>query len=220
MPTSTTEDYLKHILTAQDRDARSPVSTGTLAADLGLTPGTITSMLKSMARKGLVSYRPYAGVRLTDEGREAALRVLRRHRLLETFLVRVMGLDWAEVHDEAEMLEHSASDRLVGRMAEMLDHPRFDPHGDPIPAADGTLPRLRGRDLLESPLDRDLVISQVDDQSVRFLRYAASTGLVPGCTLRVVARDQEADTVTVELAGGERLELGQRAASKILAASL
>ncbi len=219
MPTAATEDYLKHILAAEDRDPTSPVSTGTLAADLGLTPGTVTSMLKSMARRGLVAYRPYAGVRLTDEGRSAALRVLRRHRLIETFLVRVMGLDWADVHAEAEDLEHSASDRLIERMAEMTDHPRFDPHGDPIPAVDGSVPRLRGQDLLDSPLERDLVISHVDDQSARFLRYAANTGLVPGCTLRVVARDLEADTVTVELARGERLEMGHRAASKILAAS-
>jgi DtxR family Mn-dependent transcriptional regulator len=104
-------------------------------------------------------------------------------------------------------------------MAEMMDHPSYDPHGDPIPDRDGHVPRLEGQDLLSAPLGQDLVIRHVDDQSARFLRFAASTGLVPGCTLRILARDEAADTVTVDLAGGERLEMGHRAASKILAAS-
>ncbi len=219
MPSPATEDYLKRILVSEDDTPGAPVSTGTLAADLGLTPGTVTAMLKSMARRGLVTYRPYAGVQLTDAGRSAALKVLRRHRLIETFLVRVMDYDWSEVHAEAEQLEHAASEALIDRMAEMLDHPAYDPHGDPIPDREGHVPRLEGQDLLSSPLDQDLVIRHVDDQSAQFLRFAASTGLVPGCTLRILARDEAADTVTVELAGGERLEMGQRAASKIRAAT-
>lgn len=219
MPSPATEDYLKRILVSEENAGGASVSTGALATDLGLTPGTVTAMVKSMAARGLVTYRPYAGVRLTGAGRRAALKVLRRHRLLETFLVRVMGYDWSEVHAEAEQLEHAASEPLIDRMAEMMDHPAFDPHGDPIPDRDGQVPRLEGQDLLTSPLDQELVIRHVDDQSARFLRFAASTGLVPGCTLRILARDEAADTVTVELAGGGRLEMGHRAASKILAAT-
>src|SRR5262245_66377076 len=112
---------------------------GQLAASLGVTPGTATAMVKTLAESGLVKYEPYSGVALSKAGRKLAARVLRRHRLVELFLVQVMGLPWEEVHDEAELLEHVVSERLIDRMDEMLGRPEVDPHGDPIPDPDGVV---------------------------------------------------------------------------------
>ena len=110
---------------------------GQIAAALGVVPGTATTMVKTLAESGLVRYEPYSGVRLTKAGEKLAALVLRRHRLVELFLVKVMGMSWTEVHDEAEQLEHAVSDRLIDRMDEMLGRPEVDPHGDPIPSAEG-----------------------------------------------------------------------------------
>ena len=145
--TSTVEDYLKCILVHQTRvssssledgeDAETTVSMGTLSSALGVAPGTVTAMMKALGESGLVNYAPYTGVRLTESGRSLATHVLRRHRLIELFLVEIMDLDWSEVHAEAELLEHAVSDRLIERMDEMLGFPSADPHGDPIPTSDG-----------------------------------------------------------------------------------
>src|SRR5512147_2517801 len=135
MPTSTVEDYLKCILLEQELDPEALVSMGQVSAALKVAPGTVTAMMKTLADSGLVAYEPYSGVRLTPSGRQLAAHVLRRHRLIELFLVQVMGMDWSEVHGEAEHLEHAVSDRLIERMDEMLDRPAVDPHGDPIPDA-------------------------------------------------------------------------------------
>src|ERR671923_696122 len=132
LPSQTVENYLKAIFLAQTaldgRDARVPM--GQLATALGVVPGTATTMVKALSESGLVKYEPYAGVRLTPAGEKLAALVLRRHRLVELFLVQVMGMSWAEVHDEAENLEHAVSDQLVERMDEMLGRPSVDPHGD------------------------------------------------------------------------------------------
>src|SRR5207342_3092513 len=133
---------LKAILKAQSADlpAHALVPMGQLASALGVAPGTATTMVKTLAESGLVRYEPYAGVRLTRSGEKLAALVLRRHRLIELFLVRVMGMSWSEVHDEAENLEHAVSDRLIDLIDEMLGRPEVDPHGDPIPDSNGTLP--------------------------------------------------------------------------------
>ena len=142
MPTSTVENYLKAILVrSADKDA--VVATGTLAEALGVTPGTITTMVKSIAAQGLSSTSRAEGVRLTPEGRALALAVLRKHRLVEAFLVRVLKMDWKEVHEEAEALEHAISDRVLLRIDAILGHPETDPHGDPIPSP--TVPAARPR---------------------------------------------------------------------------
>jgi DtxR family Mn-dependent transcriptional regulator len=129
------ENYLKAIFQAQTAlpDMTSLVQVGHLASAVGVVPGTATTMVKALAEAGLVRYEPYAGVRLTAAGERLAALVLRRHRLIELFLVEVMGMSWAEVHDEAEQLEHAVSDRLIDRIDEMLGRPAVDPHGDPIP---------------------------------------------------------------------------------------
>src|SRR5215203_1187003 len=140
LPSYTVENYLKALLQAQSGLATAQlVPMGQLASALGVVPGTATTMVKTLAESGLVKYEPYAGVRLTPAGEKLAARVLRRHRLIELFLVKVMGMSWTEVHDDAENLEHAVSDRLIERIDEMLGHPEVDPHGDPIPGPEGTL---------------------------------------------------------------------------------
>src|ERR671913_226474 len=150
LPSSTVENYLKAIFQGQaalPAGARL-VSMGQVAAALSVTPGTATTMVKALAESGLAEYEPYSGVRLTAAGEKLAVLVLRRHRLRELFLVKVMGMSWAEVHEEAEHLEHAVSERLIERIDEMLGRPAVDPHGDPIPDSRGSLARRNYPDLL------------------------------------------------------------------------
>src|SRR6187401_478306 len=139
LPSSTVENYLKAIYVGETHlvGGQKLVPMGQLAGALGIAPGTATTMVKALAESGLVTYEPYNGVRLTSAGEKLAALVLRRHRLIELFLVQVMGLRWDEVHEDAEQLEHVVSERLVDRMDEMLGRPEVDPHGDPIPDPDG-----------------------------------------------------------------------------------
>jgi len=218
LPSSTVENYLKAIFQHQMSLAQRHelVSMGELASRLGVVPGTATAMVKTLADAGLVRYEPYAGVRLTSAGERLAARVLRRHRLIELFLVRVMGMDWTEVHEEAELLEHAASDRLVELMDDMLDHPETDPHGDPIPGPEGTLARRSYQDLLSCPLQTPVVVTRVTDQDAAFLRFIDASNLKPGQSIRIESRDQAADSIEVLAEHGERVTLGMRAASKLL----
>src|SRR5438552_351135 len=153
LPSSTVENYLKAIYQGQTslpRDQRL-VPMGQVATALGVTPGTATTMVKALSESGLAEYEPYTGVRLTPSGEKLAGLVLRRHRLVELFLVKVMGLRWDEVHDEAEILEHVVSDRLIDRIDEMLGRPETDPHGDPIPNSEGTIKTQALDSLLTCP---------------------------------------------------------------------
>jgi DtxR family Mn-dependent transcriptional regulator len=219
MATSTVEDYLKCILIEEQRAPEALVSMGQIAAGLSVAPGTVTSMVKTLADGGLLTYEPYSGVRLTPPGRQLALHVLRRHRLIELFLVRVMGMDLSEVHPEAEELEHAVSERLVDRIDEMLGFPEVDPHGDPIPTAAGAVIERVLPSLADCPLATPLTIARIGDQSREFLQLIERRGLLPGSGLRVEHRDEAADTVELRLAGGEPLNLGFRAASKIFVES-
>jgi DtxR family Mn-dependent transcriptional regulator len=221
LPTQTVENYLKTIYLGQVAlaSAEQLVPMGQLAAALHVVPGTATSMVKALAESGLVRYEPYMGVRLSEAGERLASRVIRRHRLVELFLVRILGMSWTEVHDEAERLEHAVSDRLIDRMDDMLGHPAVDPHGDPIPTAEGTLPRPDYADLLEAPLETPLVITRVLDQDAEFLRFIEQRHLVPGAEIVIVARDAAADAVRVRSRSGEATTIGTRAASKLLVGS-
>jgi DtxR family Mn-dependent transcriptional regulator len=219
MPTSTVEDYLKCIFLAQQSSEEQLISTGQIAIALGVAPGTATAMVKALAESGLVEYEPYSGARLKPAGEKLAAHVLRRHRLIELFLVRVMGIDWSEVHAEAELLEHAVSDRLIDRIDEMLGRPEADPHGDPIPTVSGELDPTDDPSLLNCALDVPVSVVRVTDQSTEFLRLIERCGLVPGSRLRVSARDEQADTVMLNLIVGEAVSLGFRAASKILVRS-
>src|SRR4029079_3030417 len=134
---------------------------GQLAAAVGVTPGTATTMVKTLAESGLVNYEPSAGVSVTRAGRRLAALVLRRHRLVELFLVQVMGLRWDEVHDEAELLEHVVSERLIDRMDEMLGRPETDPHGDPIPDPHGVVKTQAAESLLTCPLHTTMTVTRI-----------------------------------------------------------
>ena len=214
MATSTVEDYLKTILLAEPRPA-GLVGMGRIAEDLGVAPGTVTAMGKTLAQSGLVDYAPYSGVRLTEAGRRLALHVLRRHRLVELFLVQVLGMSWHEVHQEAEELEHAVSDRLIERMDEMLGFPSVDPHGDPIPDAEGVVEQPQLASLPGSRVGERMEVRRVGDQGVDFLRLLDRLGLVPGSPVTLVALDEVSDTVVLENAAGEQVKLGIRAAGKI-----
>ena len=217
MPTSTVEDYLKRILLEEERaEAGARVPTGRIATALDVSPGTVTSMVKALADGGLVEYEPYGGVRLTVAGRQLAAHVLRRHRLIELFLVKVLKMDWSQVHGDAESLEHAVSDRVLERIDEMLGHPKVDPHGDPIPDAAGAFPQPSLDSLLDCPLARPLVVARVSDQDPEFLQLVDRRGLKPGSSLTVLKRDDSAAMIELRLASGESLWLGERAASKIL----
>src|SRR2546421_1382407 len=152
-PSSTVENYLKAIHHGQSSLPKGQrlLPMGQVAAALAVTPGTATTMVKALAESGLAEYEPYSGVRLTASGEKLAALVLRRHRLVELFLVNVMGMSWAEVHDEAEQLEHVVSERLIERIDEMLGRPTHDPHGDPIPGPEGTLATRHHDNLMTCP---------------------------------------------------------------------
>ena len=163
-----------------------------------------------------MKYEPYMGVRLTPAGEKLASLVSRRHRLVELFLVKVVGMSWAEVHDEAERLEHAVSERLIERIDEMLGHPQVDPHGDPIPAADGTIAQPQYLDLLTAPLETPLAVTRVIDQDASFLRFLEQHQLTPGAPLVIESRDAAAEAVRVKAGSSRPTTIGWRAASKVL----
>lgn len=219
LPSQTVENYLKSIYLAEAMLAgdRQLVPMGQLASALGVTPGTATTMVKTLAESGLAHYEPYAGVKLTPAGQKLASMVLRRHRLIELFLVKVLGMSWAEVHDEAEHLEHAVSDRLIDRIDEMLGRPTTDPHGDPIPTAEGHVEPSEAQDLLTCAMDVPVRVSRVLDQDAQFLHFVEASGLKPGQDFIVHARDEAADRVSLRHADGRVTTIGARAAAKILA---
>ena len=218
VPSHTVENYLKAIFQAQIAlgDAEALVPMGQLASAIGVVPGTATTMVKALADAGLARYEPYVGVRLTAAGEKLAALVLRRHRLVELFLVKVMGMSWTEVHDEAENLEHAVSDRLIDRIDEMLGRPAVDPHGDPIPGPEGTVPMPDYDSLLTCPLDTPMTISRVSDQDREFLQFAERHELRPGDVVRVEERNPAGDSVLLRGRNDRRVTIGARAASKVL----
>jgi len=218
LPSSTVENYLKviHLQQLTLADPSLLVGMGQLAAAMGVTPGTATTMVKTLNEAGLVHYEPYVGVRLLPAGERLAGLVIRRHRLVELFLVRVMGMSWDEVHDEAEKLEHVVSERLIERMDGMLGHPEVDPHGDPIPNAEGVVTERALHSLLTCPMGVPLTVTRVADQDAAFLRFLEQSHLKPGQELRVESRDEAADSVRVRCKDTAPLTIGARAASKLL----
>jgi DtxR family Mn-dependent transcriptional regulator len=218
LPSSTVENYLKAIFTGESQlpAGQRLVPMGQLAAALTVAPGTATTMVKALSESGLVEYEPYNGVRLTSAGSRLAALVLRRHRLIELFLVQMMGMRWDEVHDEAEQLEHVVSDRLIERIDEMLGRPQVDPHGDPIPSREGELVRRELDTLLTCPLHTAVTVMRVTDQDAAFLRFIEGNSLKPGQSIQVVARDEVADSVRLKLPNDQSMTIGMRAASKLL----
>lgn len=213
---STVEDYVKCIYKKQLTSESALVSTGQIATALGVSPGSVTTMVKTLAASDLVTYAPYSGVRLTPEGTRLATHVLRRHRVVELFLVEVMGMCWSEVHKDAEILEHAVSDRLIERMDEMLGRPQVDPHGDPIPNAAGAIVETDDPTLLVCPAGAALRVTRVLDQSAGFLRLLETHSLVPGSLFTVESRDEAAETVAIRAQDGSLFSLGFGAAEKVL----
>ena len=216
MPSATVEDYIKHIylITQQSESYNAPM--GQVADAVNVVPGTATTMVKALSDAGLVEYSPRVGVQLTIRGRKLALHVLRRHHLIEQFLVEVLGYDWSEVHDEAEQLEHVISDLLLERIDLYLDHPTEDPHGDPIPSAEGKVTPEQVQTLVECSIGLKIFVARIIDQGAEFLNYVSASGLNPGVALQVTSRSSSAETVQIKLENcGTSLSLGFGAASKI-----
>jgi DtxR family transcriptional regulator, Mn-dependent transcriptional regulator len=218
LPSSTVENYLKaiHLGSSRLAEGQRLLPMGQLANALSVAPGTATTMVKTLAESGLVEYEPYAGVALTPAGEKLAASVVRRHRLIELFLVQVLGFGWDEVHDEAEQLEHAVSDRLIERIDEMLGHPEADPHGDPIPDADGSFRPQVVQSLMTCPLDTPVTVTRIIDQDKSFLRFIESHDLKPGQSIRVEARDAASDSVRLRGKDLQPITIGARAASKLL----
>ena len=215
MPSVTVENYLKHILLLSD-EADGLIPMGALSAALSVVPGTVTTMVKALAADGLVVHAPRQGVRLTAAGRRLALGVLRKHRLVETFLVHVLKMDWAAVNAEAEQLEHAISDTVLDRLDALLGHPATDPHGDPIPSRQGKLPSQIYATLATCVLTRPLRVVRVTEQTAEFLQLAEQSGLLPGAAVRVVDRNLAAGLVMLQRRGRRPLALGLAAAGRIL----
>ena len=217
LPSSTVENYLKALYQAEATlGEKALVPMGQLATAVRVAPGTATTMIKALAESGLVKYEPYLGVRLSPAGTKLAALVLRRHRLVEQFLVEVMGMSWAEVHEDAEQLEHVVSDRLIERMDAMLGHPSVDPHGDPIPTAAGDVEAHQYDSLLTCRLRTPVKMIRVADQDASFLRFLEEHNLKPGQSIEVELRDPAADSVQLRTGDDHRITIGTKAASKLL----
>lgn len=216
MPSLTVENYLKAIYQIAGRTRKGDaVATGELAQSLNVSPGTVTGMLKTLSEANLATYTPYEGAQLTAAGERLALKILRRHRLVELFLVQTLDMPWDEVHEEAEHLEHAVSDRLVDRIDAFLEHPDVDPHGDPIPRADGSLPQPGGVSLSQLAAGQRFRLIRVVDQDPAFLRYLTECGLDLGTRGQVTENRPEAGALV--LAVGQRsVALGLVAAEKVL----
>jgi DtxR family Mn-dependent transcriptional regulator len=209
---SSVGDYVKAVW---DLEGMGAASTKDVAARLSISPASVTNMFARLQEMGLVEYERYRGAALTDRGREEALRLVRRHRLIETFLLEHLGYDWQEVHEEAERLEHAVSDGFTERLAKFLGHPDHDPHGDRIPSAEGTLEPDDSFLLSEALVGRRVVISKVSDEDASMLDYLGDRKLVPGQTLAVREVRSLDSVVTVEDDEGRLHSLGEPLARSI-----
>jgi len=201
--TRSVEDYLKAIyrLTQQGGFA----TTSDIAQRLAVAPPSVSGMVKRLSEAGLIEHVPYRGVQLTAQGRRAALRTLRRHRIVEVYLMRFLAYDWDSVHDEAERLEHAVSDELIARMARAVGDPAYDPHGAPIPTAEGDIEEAELPVLADVPIGATVVLRQVSDDNPAVLRYLAAQGLVPGTRLSITGRQPFNGPTIVAVGGRERV---------------
>lgn len=213
--TRSVEDYLKTIYLLSQKG--EPAATNDIAHQLLLSAPSVSGMIKRLAEQGLVEHAPYKGVELTAEGRRLAIRMVRRHRVLEAYLVEKLGYDWARVHEEAEQLEHAVSDTLINRMAAALGNPSVDPHGDPIPTADGLVDDLVFPPLSELNVGSEAEIRRVSSGDPEALAYLASLGLKPGIPVRVVDRQPFRGPTTVAV-GEQTHMIGHELASTLFCA--
>lgn len=214
--TKSVEDYLKAIYELEL--GGTPAQTSAIATALEVAPPSVSGMIKRLSEAGLLQHVPYRGVQLTEEGRRTALKMVRRHRVVETYLTTKLGYDWDSVHDEAERLEHAVSDGLIERMAMALGNPRYDPHGAPIPTKDGTIETPDYVPLSDVPVGGIAQLRMVDDKDAARLRFIASLGLKPGVSFEVIARQPFRGPTTIELAGSAAKEqvIGHELAESLL----
>ncbi|MET1043637.1 MAG: metal-dependent transcriptional regulator [Microbacteriaceae bacterium] len=213
--TTVIEDYVKTIY-AHTEWQPDPITPSALAARLGLAASSVTEMVKKLRLQGLVAHENYGAITLTDAGTALALGMVRKHRLVETWLVREFGYGWDEVHDEAEILEHALSDRLLAAIDDKLGRPAFDPHGDPIPSRDGSVQRPDATLLADAATDQVVRVVRVSDRDPRLLRHLAAEGLTVGSELTVIGRAPFGGAFAVRVAGDDaEHDLGDQALSSI-----
>lgn len=208
--TGPVEDYLKAIYELETRHGAA--STNEIAAALRIAAPSVSGMIRRLSSQGLIAHEPYKGVQLTREGRRAALKTIRRHRVIESYLTQALGYPWDRVHDEAERLEHAASDELIDRMAAAIGEPETDPHGAPIPTRDGTLgaePRLSA--LAELADGGRARIARVGDRDAERLRYLATLGMAIGSEIELVSREPYDGPITLKVDGKRRVIGGELA---------
>ena len=208
------EDYLKAIYALAEIE--SPVSTSRLAEARQVKAGSVTNMLQRLAKLNLVNYEKHYGVTLTETGEKIALEVIRHHRLIELYLIEALGFSWDEVHEQADILEHVISEKLEERIAVALGHPTFDPHGDPIPAKDGTIVSLTYQPLSRLTIGQSATVARiVDDDKSDLLRYLAELGLMPGTAVRVLETAPFDGPITLEIDGVKKV-IGFSVAQQVL----
>ena len=194
----------------------SPVSTNRVAAAREVKPASATSMIQRLSKLNLLNYQKHYGVTLTEPGEKLALEVLRHHRLLELYLMEALGFSWDEVHEQADILEHVISEKLEDRIAVMLDHPQFDPHGDPIPSKEGVMPKVEGVSLTAVSPPATVCVTRIpDDSNSDLLRHLAILGLVPGQEIQMLHVDPFDGSLTIEIAGEQKI-VGFKVASEVL----
>ncbi len=215
--TAPVEDYLKAIYELEQRHGAA--ATTDVAQALAVAPASVTGMIRRLASQGFLDHVPYRGVQLTDLGRRAALRTIRRHRILESYLTAVLGYPWDRVHDEAERLEHAASDDLIERMAAALGHPDADPHGAPIPTAEGQVDERRHRTLADLAIGETTRMVRVSDKNPSLLRYLAEIALQPGVEVTLVARAPFDGPITLRIGADEPI-VGPNLAAQVLVESI
>jgi DtxR family Mn-dependent transcriptional regulator len=206
------EDYLKTVYLLHEREGAA-TTTG-IAAALEVTPASVTGMIKKLAELKLVRHMPYQGVELTKSGEKIALEMVRHHRLLELFLIEVLGYTWDEVHAEADVLEHVISEEFEERMAARLGYPTVDPHGDPIPSKDGTIASVKERALLAMQAGESAQITHINDTNSEMLRYAASLGLTPTTRLTLLEVEPFGGSLRLKIGKAEKA-IGRELAAQI-----
>jgi len=206
------EDYLKAIYKLETEEKGA--STTRIAEALDISSASATNMVKRLSKMGLVDYQSYKGASLTSSGRKIALEIIRHHRLLELYLLEVMGYSWDEVHDEAEKLEHHISEQFEDKIAELLDNPTHDPHGDPIPTKDGVMPEMEMEVLIDAEEGHQYMVSRVKNQDPELLRYLEKIGLLPGAKLTVKEKGPFKGPITLLVEDKEQV-LGNEVAEHI-----
>ncbi|MFO7845576.1 MAG: metal-dependent transcriptional regulator [Balneolaceae bacterium] len=209
------EDYLKAIYKLESELDGKGVPTSKLAAEMDVANASVTNMIKRLDDLGMVNYESYYGVRLTDSGRKIALEMIRHHRLLELYLAEMLGYTWDQVHDEAEKLEHHISERFEDKISELLNDPKFDPHGDPIPTKEGHIPKLGLKTLIELNKGEKSEVRRVRNQTPELLRYLDEYGLIPGASVTVIKKEPFDGPLELQV-NGNRITLGHNIAADIL----